>query len=1007
MHVRKQNPASIWRKTALAVALSMSLGGVAVAQSTSGTIFGTAPVAAGETVLVTNNAGISREVAVDSSGEFRAANMPTGRYTVTLKKDGAVVESRTGINVAPGAGASVSFAAKSATQLSAVTVTAGALPAIDVTSVNSSTVITAADLLKLPVGRDAESIALLAPNTMKGSGFFGNAVSFGGSSVAENGYYVNGYNTGEPYRNIGGFSMPYGTIDQQETLTGGYSAKYGRSDGGVISQIGKRGTDQWHFGASIAWAPSSMAGNPDNTIYKNVALPPPNGGGSYVLENPALVGTQYQYRNKNKSTDKIYSAYIGGPLIKDTLYMFLGAENDKTSGVYVSPSTSARYQNYTNNTTKYYGKLDWNINDNNQFELTTLKQKQTNNTGSTYNYDYATHKPTDFVAPNDKNIDNADFTILHYTSYLSDAATLSVLYGKASFHNPTVYGNTTDLPFISRAYNQDPTLLPAGTGPNGITNAQTNTSWYSPTAANHTNGLRVDFDYKLGSHDLGVGIDNMTYQGRNQGIGNTLYGPGYYWRYAVTSGGTRYAQKRDVSFQTSMSMDQKAYYLQDIWQATDNLQLNLGVRNDHFVNYTDTHQAFVNLKNQWEPRLGFSWDVNGDASFKVYGNAGRYYLALPDNVAERAANTSTYLVTNYYYTGIDANGVPTGLTVRTPTYSPDGEKGLPKDPNQVTATNLKAQYLDEYIVGFDKTLNEKWTYGAKLMYRDLKTAIDDECSPSQIATKMTAMGLNPNDYYSSLYGASYCRLINPGLSNNIKVKSDVTGQYANVTMTQKDWGYLQGVKRTNTSLNLYLDHPFDGKWEGRIDYTYTDAKGNTEGQVRSDFGQADVSKTEDWDSWQLMQGADGELINSRKHVLRVRGSYQITPEWLVGGIFVMSSGAPKECLGYYGVNDNQDPVGYNGGGSSNYHWCFGKIVHSGYAHNPWTHPLNLGVRYTPLAFDKKFSVKLDVLNVFNEQKALQSNPQSQSADHVIQNTYLMGQFFEAPRTVRLTMSYDY
>ena len=52
-------------------------------------------------------------------------------------------------------------------------------------------------------------------------------------------------------------------------------------------------------------------------------------------------------------------------------------------------------------------------------------------------------------------------------------------------------------------------------------------------------------------------------------------------------------------------------------------------------------QDFVVEKNQWEPRLGFSWDVNGDSSLKIYGNAGRYYLALPQSVGERAATQST------------------------------------------------------------------------------------------------------------------------------------------------------------------------------------------------------------------------------------------------------------------------------------------------------------------------------------------------------------------------------
>ena len=183
-HNKIHNPR--WRHTALAVALSMSLGGVAMAQSTTGSIFGQAPAAAGETVSATNASGLTREVAVDSSGRFQISNVPVGTYTVSLKKDGAVVDSRK-VSLAPGAGTAVTFSAET-TSLSAVTVSANALPAIDVSSVSSSTVITAADLRKLPISRNAESIALLAPGTVKGSGFFGNAVAFGGSSVSENAY---------------------------------------------------------------------------------------------------------------------------------------------------------------------------------------------------------------------------------------------------------------------------------------------------------------------------------------------------------------------------------------------------------------------------------------------------------------------------------------------------------------------------------------------------------------------------------------------------------------------------------------------------------------------------------------------------------------------------------------------------------------------------------------------------------------------------------------------------
>jgi hypothetical protein len=1013
-HNKIHNPK--WRHTALAVALSMSLGGVAMAQSTTGSIFGQAPAAAGETVSATNTSGLTREVAVDSSGRFQISNVPVGVYTVSLKKDGAVVDSRK-VSLAPGAGTTVTFSAET-TSLSAVTVSANALPAIDVSSVSSSTVITAADLRKLPISRNAESIALLAPGTVKGSGFFGNAVAFGGSSVSENAYYVNGYNTGEPYKNLGGFALPYGAIDQQETLTGGYSAKYGRSDGGVINQLGKRGTNEWHFGAQVVWQPRFLEGTPVNNRYGNPAIPgdvvnpnSPDGYTHYQLEDPSKPGTLNQYRNDNKQWETTYSAYVGGPLIQDKLFMFLAAETTKDQINNVESAANQKVQYLRDKNTKFYGKLDWNITDSNVLELTALKQNQSNGAGKTYEFDNSTLKSGAFSNNNDVTKDNAQFYLGHFTSYITDSATLSILYGKARFQDPVVYGNTSPLPFISRPYNQNPAYLPPGTGPNGIVNAQGNTTWVSPKASNSTHGLRVDFDYKLGDHDLAVGIDNMSYGAKNQGPDNqNPFNPAvnYYWRYFPT-----YVQKRTVGWATSMTMTQKAYYLQDDWQVSSNVLLNIGVRNDHFTNFNDVGKAFVDEKNQWEPRIGASWDVNGDSSFKIYGNVGRYYLALPDNAAERAANRSTYLTQRFSYTGIDANGVPTGLTALGPATSPDGEFGLPKDAQQVTARNLKPEYVDEFIAGFDKKLNDSWTYGAKAMWRDLKTAIDDECQPGQIATKMTSMGLDPGLYGDSLYGASYCRLINPGLTNTMLVKSDDGSSSVLVPMTQKDWGYINGVRRKIGSLNLYLEHPFDGKWMGRIDYTFSRGFGNTEGQVRSDFGQGDVSKTEDWDSWQLMDGQDGDLANVRKHQIRFRGAYQITPEWLVSGTLLAQSGTPKECLGYYGTDGVGDPTGYNNGGSGNYHWCHGMRMPPGSAgHTPWTEQVNLGVHYAPAFADHKLGFNLDVINALNQQRPIQTDAAGESAyDGVntvfVNNSYGDGIYWQPPRTVRLSVQYDY
>lgn len=65
-----------------------------------------------------------------------------------------------------------------------------------------------------------------------------------------------------------------------------------------------------------------------------------------------------------------------------------------------------------------------------------------------------------------------------------------------------------------------------------------------------------------------------------------------------------------------------AFYLEDIWNITPNLMLNLGVRWDRFENRTADGDAFIKMDDLIAPRFGFSWDMKGDGSTKLFGNAG-------------------------------------------------------------------------------------------------------------------------------------------------------------------------------------------------------------------------------------------------------------------------------------------------------------------------------------------------------------------------------------------------
>jgi len=1011
------------RRTAIALALGMGISGVAFGQATTGSIFGDA--GSGNTVLIQSASGFTRQVSVDASGHYSVTQLPVGTYTVTVQHDGQTVDSRSNVALRVGTATEVSFGggtSAKARNLSAVTVTANALPAIDVTDVNSSTIITSQQLKTLPIAHNAEAIALLAPGAVRGSAYFGNYVSFGGSSVTENAYYINGFNTTDPLSGFGGMTLPYGSIDQQQMLTGGYGAEYGRSDGGVISQVGKSGTNEWHFGGQVRWLPRSLAGDPVNQYQP---------GGK--LQN---------YNRDDGSWETQYSAYIGGPLIKDKLFLFAAAQYTKQEGSTVGSVANSNETIYGYHTPDYYLKLNWNINDSNILELTGARSSNSY-AAKVYGYDNDTHTEGEFQSNQTQTKDTDKLWVAKYTSYITDDITLTAMYGKLKhgYYNYTP-GYDPTYPHIFSPELENPAII----GSNYRNNTNVIGTFNDPNHQAENTNLRIDLSWVIGDHTLTAGIDNQTVQDIDDG--STTSGPGYAWEYnnspkndathwivggpdsgdpnwqnklwveptgAYPGGSTGYYVAKYINTNSaSVKVTQRAQYLQDDWQINDRWRLRVGLRNDQFTNYNPDGVAYLKLTSpQWSPRLGFTWDVNGDSSFKVYGNAGRYYLAMPASVALRSAGGSLYTRTYYTYTGIDDNGIPTGLTpINTSRgveagISVNNEYGQPRDPKTATATNLTAEYQDEFIAGFDKQLNDSWVYGVKATYRKLRNGIDDVGDQFAIADKMVAMGLVDQAQAQDLITNAVIPasvLFNPNKTNVFRI-TNPNGGYYTVPMSMKDFGFNTSMKRSYLGLDMYLEHPFDGTWYGKVTYTLSHSYGNSEGQVRSDIGQSDVSATVDWDYAQVMDYANGDLANDRRHQIKAYGAYQFAPEWMVSGNLTVMSGMPRTCLGYYGPEQTNPGLGYGG----YYHFCDGKPYSPGKQHNPWEYTLDLGVQYTPTWADKKLNFTLNVLNVFDRQSVRQTYPQYAGGNPywpTFQDTP-MPISWTAPRSVELSISYDY
>lgn len=529
------------QRRALAVALLVALG-AAQAQSTTGSIVGSVGEGVGTTVLVENNSGFSREVPVDARGRYAAGNLPLGTYKVTVKRDGAVVETRENVGITVGANTDVSFAAAGSgvQTLDSVTVNAASLATIDVSSVDTRTVVTSEQLAQLPLGRTAEAIALLAPGVVVNSGGFdngplgGSLPSFGGSAASENAYYLNGFNTTAISNNLGGLTLPYDAIDQQEIFTGGYGAQFGRSNGGVINQIGKRGTNEWKFGAAVIWEPNGLRTNQRDIYWRPDAQAGTVNNAAYRYARAA--NGLYQPSSEAEANQTTYSAYVGGPIIQDKLFFFLAAEQVDSDGTRTATNRDSDngrtggLTDYDYKQKRWYAKVDWNITDNHLIEVTGASDEAETN-GAIYRYDYLARERGSYFTNESTWKTGPTLFTGKYTGYIGDNLTVTALYGKMRTPDELTAFNYDPAggPVINSAALQNP----AYTGGTPRIGNQLVTSVSSPDREDKKDNQRLNLEWRVGHHTLNFGIDNQKSEGID--VGSVLSGPGYAWTYGQTN----------------------------------------------------------------------------------------------------------------------------------------------------------------------------------------------------------------------------------------------------------------------------------------------------------------------------------------------------------------------------------------------------------------------------------------------------------------------------------------
>jgi hypothetical protein len=943
------------------IAAAISLGGAAAlltpsqtfAQDyTTGSLEGVvysengSPASGVEVTLRSTDRGFARTTITGSNGVYRFPRLPIGGYEVGVT--GAPDPEM--FRIAVGATTRKDLAASGNIDEIVTTGTVQNIYDFDA-STTGLTLDVDETFADIPIPRNITGLTLLTPGAASGDTAFGNLVSLGGSSVAENVYYVNGMNTTDFRNFLGSAAVPFEFYEQVQTKTGGLPAEFGRTTGGVSNAVTKSGTNEWKFGASVYHEANSLRATQDDI-------------------RSQATGDLLTARRDAETERTEYNFWASGPIIEDRVFAY---------ALYSPRSLEQRANSFTGNSTSilsdsdpfYGGKLDINITDKHLVELTgwrSFNSRETTQFDATFDPDTGELLSQTGDGLVGFSESGGDIWSAKYTGQFTDNFTVSVMYGEQE--NARTAQSAADVNPVIRDRR-----IPA----NGFVDVDQALNFLVSVGNDKRQLFRADADLYVddlfGDHHFRFGYD----QEKLTAVSNAVLSGGTYFVYfdadacdslRAAPTGEECLRIREYSAGGEFDVETTAFYLQDAWDVTDKLTLNLGIRNETFENFNGTGEGFIEVKNQWAPRLGFTYQPSMDESGTLFGSFSRYFLPVAANTNIRSAGAETFIHRWYEFTGINSDF--------TPQFDPEtifatqifGD-GVAPSPESLVDRNLKPQNMDEFIIGYRTSLNDKvsgeighWDIGAAFTYNRLNRVIEDISIDQGVLAYCTANNIDGcEDEFGPRILHQYV-LTNPGNDVDVVV-DDFPGGPQRITLTADQLGYPK-AEREYTALEFTFDrvHADDGFYLSGS-YTWSSSKGNYEGSVKSDNGQDDAGLTTDFDFPQLTDFADGFLPNHRRHKLKIFGNYELTDAINIGANIQVNSPRKFGCLG-------ADPDGFTTDLYGSAWYCGGVPTPRGsQIESDWQKTVDLTMGFTvPNLPVGTLTLRADIFNIFNDQSVL-------------------------------------
>jgi len=222
------------------------------------TIFGTVTDSTGSQIpgasvtITQTTTGQIRNVVSNERGDYVATQLPIGSYTVSAERTGFKKFVQTGIQVQVDENRQVPIQLQVGDVAESVTVVADAAQ-VETRSGTLKEVIDSKRIVELPLnGRNALDLQRLVPGAGsvadRGQGQ-NTTISINGGRQNGNNYVLDGGDNHDPYFNSPSVFPPPDALEEFSINTNSYSAEYGRNAGALMNAVTRSGTNEWHGSA--------------------------------------------------------------------------------------------------------------------------------------------------------------------------------------------------------------------------------------------------------------------------------------------------------------------------------------------------------------------------------------------------------------------------------------------------------------------------------------------------------------------------------------------------------------------------------------------------------------------------------------------------------------------------------------------------------------------------------------------------------------------------------------